>query len=181
MQGYVYNSCSFLITQQDAEPQRATIYGDYILPAGVSEVRSRYDLCFANIGTAAIFGGALGLVKGFQEGVQATKGDPMLGFKARRTQVLNYTSKASASTSQKFGLFLFLYSAIGIASENVRKTKNDDKDTVAASTLAPALFFAKKGLKPATGMASIGFLGSAFYCYYLQHSKFSRFIPDFFK
>ncbi|MES1901890.1 MAG: mitochondrial import inner membrane translocase, subunit timm23 [Paramarteilia canceri] len=86
-----------------SSPYRALLHGDYILPPGIKEKRSRFDTSFINIGTATVLGGGLGSISGLYEGFMATRSQK-LAPSVLRTQLLNFTVKNSASTSQKFGL-----------------------------------------------------------------------------
>merc|ERR1711911_482089 len=105
-----------------------------------------------NIGTATVLGSIFGGGTGFCEGIAATK-SLNLPFKVQRTQVINYTVKRSSSTAQNCGLFVSLYSIIGVALENMRG-QDDDYNTIAASTAACGIFFAKKGIKPALAFSA---------------------------
>ncbi|MEN2496375.1 MAG: mitochondrial import inner membrane translocase, subunit timm23 [Marteilia pararefringens] len=158
-------------------PYRAIISGDYILPPGAKEKRSRYELSFINIGTATVLGGLSGALLGGLDGIKNVR-HSNLGINAQRTQILNHIVKRSSSSAQNLGLFTFIYSVYGVAAENVRG-KDDELNTIAASGLSMATFFASKGLKPALGMASIGIsISSA--VYFLTKNQYSRkFIPEF--
>ncbi|XP_067937534.1 mitochondrial import inner membrane translocase subunit Tim23-like [Watersipora subatra] len=116
--------------------------------------RGRFELMFNTIGGFTAAGGAIGGLNGAYAGLQATQS---LSGSARRTQMINFVAKRSASWAQMCGVVSLMYSGIGTILAKIRG-HDDELNTVASGALSGLLFKSTAGLR---GCAKGGVAGLA--------------------
>ncbi|KPP63859.1 mitochondrial import inner membrane translocase subunit Tim23-like [Scleropages formosus] len=97
-------------------------------------------------------GAAFGTLGGLRTGLRATRDLPW--SRPRNVQILNMVMKQGGSWANTLGCVALLYSVCGVAVEKAGGAE-DDINTVAAGTLAGALFKSRGGLR------RVGLKGSA--------------------
>ncbi|KAF6020675.1 TIMM23 [Bugula neritina] len=116
---------------------------DYLYPEWSSGAsgRGRFELMFSTIGGFTAAGGFLGGMNGVYAGLQGTS---TLSGSAKRTQMINFIAKRSASWAQMCGIVALMYSGIATILQKARG-HDDELNTVASGTLSGMLFKSTAG------------------------------------
>ncbi|CAK8685557.1 unnamed protein product [Clavelina lepadiformis] len=108
---------------------------EYILPEDASPIRSRAQMMFSMIGTATVFGAALGGIESIRySGLQLLKG------KSERMQTTSAVLKNGGRIAQKCGSIALLYCACSIICEKCRGGEDDEINTLVGGAAAGALY-----------------------------------------
>jgi len=134
---------------------------DYLYPEWSSGAsgRGRFELMFSTIGCFTGAGGLIGGANGFYAGLQATEN---LTGSAKRTQMINFVAKRTASWAQMSGVLALMYSASAIILTKARG-HDDELNTVAAGTISGLLFKSTAGARGCMKGGAVGLGVTALY------------------
>jgi len=127
---------------------------DYIYPEGSTGAagRGRFELMFNTIGGFTAAGGAIGGINGAYAGLQATK---LLTGQAKRTQMINFVAKRTASWAQMAGVVSLMYSATGTILTKARG-HDDELNTLGSGAITGLLFKSTAGARGCLRGGAIG-------------------------
>ncbi|KAL4612960.1 mitochondrial import inner membrane translocase subunit Tim23 isoform X1 [Arapaima gigas] len=145
------------------EPRHVDQGSEWVGPVSAVNIRGRFELAFVTIGGCCLAGAGFGTVNGLRMGLQATQN--LAWSKPWNVQVLNMVTRQGTSWTNTLGCVALLYSMCGVAMEKARGTE-DDINTVAAATLAGALFKSRGGVQGAVRGGLFGLAVSGFYSLY---------------
>lgn len=122
----------------------------YILPEDATPIRSRAQMMFSTIGSAAVIGAGLGGLESLRY-----SGLKWIRDKSARMQFTSAMLKNGGKMAQKFGSVAVLYCTCSIICEKSRGVE-DDINTLAGGAAAGTLYMLPSTLSPTVEAATAG-------------------------